>query len=90
MVETLIMVLGDEQSGMIYQVGYELYTQMLEEATNEFKGDIKEVTFDTVIDFKYDLYIPDFYISDVKEKISVYKLILRSQSDEDIESSRYS
>ena len=81
-------ILGDEQSGMIYQVGYELYTQMLEEATNEFKGDIKEVTFDTVIDFKYDLYIPDFYISDVKEKISVYKLILRSQSDEDIESSK--
>lgn len=81
-------ILGKEQSGMIYEVGYELYTQMLEEAANEFKGEIKEVTFDTVIDFKYDLYIPDFYISDVKEKISVYKLILRSQSDEDIEASK--
>ncbi len=81
-------ILGNEQSGMIYQVGYELYIQMLEEAKNEFNGDIKEVTFDTVIDFKYDLYIPDFYISDVKEKISVYKLILRSQSDEDIDSAK--
>lgn len=77
-------ILGNEQSGMIYQVGYELYIQMLEEAKNEFNGEIKEVTFDTIIDFKYDLYIPDFYISDVKEKISVYKLILRSQSEEDI------
>lgn len=81
-------ILGNEQSGMIYQVGYELYIQMLEEAKNEFKGEIREVTFDTIIDFKYDLYIPDFYISDVKEKISVYKLILRSQSDEDIDSAK--
>ena len=81
-------ILGKEQSGMIYQVGYELYTQMLEEATNEYKGEIKEVTFDTVIDFKHNLFIPDEYISDAKEKISVYKLIMRSQSDEDIDTAK--
>ncbi|WIH85644.1 transcription-repair coupling factor [Brachyspira pilosicoli] len=81
-------ILGKEQSGMIYQVGYELYTQMLEEATNEYKGEIKEVTFDTVIDFKHNLFIPDEYISDPKEKISVYKLIMRSQSDEDIDTAK--
>ncbi|MEI0495375.1 transcription-repair coupling factor [Brachyspira intermedia] len=78
-------ILGKEQSGMIYQVGYELYTQMLEEAANEYKGEIKEVTFDTVIDLKHNLFIPDSYIADSKEKISAYKLIMRSQSDEDIE-----
>ena len=78
-------ILGKEQSGMIYQVGYELYTQMLEEATNEYKGEIKEVTFDTVIDLKHNLFIPDSYIEDSKEKISAYKLIMRSQSDEDID-----
>ena len=78
-------ILGKEQSGMIYQVGYELYTQMLEEATNEYKGEIKEVTFDTVIDLKHDLFIPDSYISDIKEKISAYKLIMRSQSNDDID-----
>lgn len=78
-------ILGQEQSGMIYQVGYELYTQMLEEATNEYKGEIKEVTFDTVIDFKHNLFIPDEYIKDAKEKISAYKLIMRTQNDEDIE-----
>ena len=78
-------ILGKEQSGMIYQVGYELYTQMLEEATNEYKGEIKEVTFDTVIDLKHNIFIPDDYISDAKEKISVYKLIMRSQNNEDID-----
>ena len=78
-------ILGKEQSGMIYQVGYELYTQMLEEATNEYKGEIKEVTFDTVIDLKHNLFIPDSYIADSKEKISAYKLIMRSQDNEDID-----
>ncbi len=78
-------ILGKEQSGMIYQVGYELYTQMLEEATNEYKGEIKEVTFDTVIDLKHNLFIPDSYIADSKEKISAYKLIMRSQSSGDID-----
>ncbi len=81
-------ILGKEQSGMIYQVGYELYTQMLEEATNEYKGEIKEVTFDTVIDFKHNLFIPETYISDVKDKISTYKLIMRSQSDDDIKTAK--
>ncbi len=81
-------ILGKEQSGMIYQVGYELYTQMLEEAANEYKGEIKEVTFDTVIDLKHNLFIPDSYISDSKEKISAYKLIMRSQSNEDIDYAR--
>ena len=77
-------ILGKEQSGTIYQVGYELYTQMLEEAANQYKGEIKEVTFDTVIDFKHNLYIPDTYIDDPKEKISAYKIIMRSQNIEDI------
>jgi len=77
-------ILGKEQSGTIYQVGYELYTQMLEEAANLYRGEIKEVTFDTVVDFKHNLFIPDTYIDDPKEKISAYKIIMRSQSIEDI------
>ena len=77
-------ILGKEQSGTIYQVGYELYTQMLEEAAGQYKGEIKEVTFDTVIDFKHNLFIPDTYIDDPKEKISAYKIIMRSQNIEDI------
>ncbi len=81
-------VLGKEQSGTIYQVGYELYTQMLEEAANEYKGEIKETTFDTIVDFKHNLFIPDTYINSPKEKISAYKIIMRAQTQEDIDSNK--
>ncbi len=77
-------IIGKEQSGAIHQVGFELYTQLLEEATSEYKGEIKETTFDTVIDLKHDLFIPNEYISEPKEKISVYKLIMRAQDDDDV------
>lgn len=77
-------ILGKAQSGMLYQVGYELYTQMLEEATYEYKGEIKNTTFDTVIDLKHNLFIPDNYISLPKEKISAYKLMMRCQDEADI------
>lgn len=81
-------IIGKEQSGAIHQVGFELYTQLLEEATSEYKGEIKETTFDTVIELKHDLYIPNEYISEPKEKISVYKLIMRAQDDGDIRYTR--
>ena len=77
-------IVGKEQSGAIHQVGFELYTQLLEEASSQYKGEIKETTFDTVIDLKHDLFIPNEYISEPKEKISVYKLIMRAQDDDDI------
>lgn len=79
-------VVGKEQSGTIHQVGYELYIDLLEEAVSEYKGEIKEITFDTVIDLKHDLYIPNEYISSEKEKINVYKLILRAQNEDDLDS----
>jgi transcription-repair coupling factor (superfamily II helicase) len=69
-------------------VGYELYTQMLEEAANEYKGEIKETTFDTIVDFKHNLFIPDTYINSPKEKISAYKIIMRAQTQEDIDSNK--
>ncbi len=77
-------IVGKEQSGAIHQVGFELYTQLLEEASSQYRGEIKETTFDTAIDLKHDLFIPDEYIDDSKEKISVYKLIMRAQDDDDI------
>lgn len=76
-------ILGKEQSGYLYSVGYELYSKLLEEAVSRYKGEIKEIVFDTVLDIKHNLFIPDSYIADTKQKIEVYKSILRIESDED-------
>ncbi|MEK6794949.1 MAG: transcription-repair coupling factor [Spirochaetota bacterium] len=78
-------VLGREQSGNIHAVGYELYTQLLEESVSKMKGEIREVTFDTVIDLRNDIFIPDTYVNEPKQKIEIYKNILRVENEEDID-----
>lgn len=78
-------VLGREQSGNIHAVGYELYTQLLEESVSKMKGELREVTFDTVIDLRNDIYIPDSYVNEPKQKIEIYKSILRVDNEADID-----
>ncbi|MBI4978243.1 MAG: transcription-repair coupling factor [Spirochaetes bacterium] len=78
-------ILGREQSGNIHAVGYELYTQLLEESVSKMKGEMREIVFDTVIDVRHNLFIPDTYVSDTKQKIELYKNILRVENEADID-----
>ncbi|WP_042453833.1 transcription-repair coupling factor [Neobacillus dielmonensis] len=67
-------LLGAQQHGFIDSVGFDLYSQMLKEAIEERKGDLKETAKPTVeIDLEIDAYIPDAYIKDGNQKIEMYK-----------------
>jgi transcription-repair coupling factor (superfamily II helicase) len=66
-------ILGVEQSGNIYEVGFELYMQMLDEAVKRLKGEPAASPFRTPIFLKTDFFIPDEYINDEKQKIEFYK-----------------
>ena len=68
-------ILGKEQSGSILAVGFDMYCQLLDEAVGELEDKPKVAPKNTVIDIKYNGYIPDDYIPDDKEKIEVYKKI---------------
>lgn len=77
-------LLGGEQSGFIVQMGFEAYQRILEEALAELNpgaGDIT-VAVDCAIDTDLEIMIPDDYISQVSEKIRLYKE-LDSIRDED-------
>ena len=67
-------LLGQQQHGFIDSVGYDLYTQMLEEAVAKRRGAKKQATH-TNCEVKLDLdaYIPTEYISDELQKIEMYK-----------------
>ncbi len=66
-------ILGHEQSGSIMEVGFELYTQMLEDAVKNLKGERPSRIFRTPVFLKTDFYIPDEYIEDERQKIEFYK-----------------
>jgi transcription-repair coupling factor (superfamily II helicase) len=70
-------LLGGEQSGYIAEMGFEAYQRILEEALAEMNentvGPEKEYISDCTIETDLEVMIPDDYISQVPEKIRLYK-----------------
>ena len=68
-------LLGKQQHGFIDTVGFDLYSQMLEEAVNEKRG-IKEPESEVPeveVDLNLDAYLPTEYIANEQAKIEIYK-----------------
>jgi len=78
-------ILGKEQSGNIMDVGFELYTQMLEDAVRRLKGEKPVHIFRTPVFLKMDLYIPELYIDDERQKIEFYKRFESCETVEEVE-----
>lgn len=78
-------ILGLEQSGNIYEVGFDLYLQMLDEAVRIMKGEAVEQVFRTPVFLKTDFYIPDEYVPDERQKIELYKRLESCDTEEDID-----
>jgi len=74
-------LLGKQQSGHIAAVGIDLYTQMMEEAMAELRGEAIAAEPDTLINMRASAFIPEDYISDVSLRLAAYKE-LSSVADE--------
>ena len=71
-------LLGKSQSGFIDSVGFELYSQLLEEAIAKRNGNANTNTRNkgnAELILQIDAYLPDTYISDQRHKIEIYKKI---------------
>jgi len=78
-------LLGPSQSGHIAAVGFEFYTQLMEKAVKELKGEevIEEITPE--IHFHLPAFIPEAYVEDPGERLSLYRRLSFSRSDEEVE-----
>ncbi len=78
-------LLGPSQSGHIAALGFELYTQLMEKAVKELKGEevIDEITPE--IRFHLPAFIPETYVEDPGERLSLYRRLSLSRSDEEVE-----
>jgi transcription-repair coupling factor (superfamily II helicase) len=79
-------MLGGEQSGFISEIGFEMYQKILNEAIeelreSEFKELFEERTTDSVFHFvkdcvietDFEIRIPDDYVNNVSERLSLYQ-----------------
>jgi transcription-repair coupling factor (superfamily II helicase) len=69
-------LLGDEQSGHVAAVGFELYVSMLDEAVRLLSGDSAEEATEPVrMDLPVDAYVPGDYVPYEAAKIEVHRRI---------------
>ncbi|MDR0618950.1 MAG: transcription-repair coupling factor [Bacteroidales bacterium] len=93
-------ILGGEQSGFISEIGYDMYQRILDEAIMELKEEefyavsdtsaspvvtpIKEWQFDSDL----EILIPDSYVSNITERLSLYKELNTLETDEELNNFR--
>ena len=82
-------LLGDEQSGQIQEIGYSLYTSMLEQAVTALKqGEEplldKPMHSGCEIDMGVPALLPADYIYDVHSRLVIYKRISNAQSSAEL------
>jgi transcription-repair coupling factor (superfamily II helicase) len=79
-------LLGREQSGDIYSVGFDLYLRLLDEAVQKLTVDNYEAETETLLELEYSGFIPENYIDGQQEKIEMYKKIAAVRKREELDS----
>ena len=77
-------LLGREQSGQIAAVGFELYTQMMEETIHELKGEERRVSVEPEIRLGIPAYFPDDYIPSANQRLLFYKRLANLENPEQL------
>jgi transcription-repair coupling factor (superfamily II helicase) len=77
-------MLGPRQSGTVADIGFELYTQMLEEAITGLKGEELEERCEPEINLAIAAFIPETYIPDTNQRLVLYKRLVQAESNEDV------
>jgi transcription-repair coupling factor (superfamily II helicase) len=70
-------MLGGEQSGHIEAIGFELYTQMLERAVREMKGEAAPDETETQLNLGLNIRIPADYVPEENQRLQMYKRVAR-------------
>jgi transcription-repair coupling factor (superfamily II helicase) len=82
-------LLGEEQSGQIHEVGYSLYTEMLERAVRALKAGRapqldRPLDHGAEVDLRAPALIPDDYLPDVHARLIMYKRIASARTKEEL------
>lgn len=79
-------LLGKDQSGDVYAVGFDLYMRLLNEAVNRLTAqkDYKPES-EVLMELEYTGYIPDTYVTVPQIKMEIYKKIASITTDAEFE-----
>jgi transcription-repair coupling factor (superfamily II helicase) len=79
-------ILGEEQSGHINAVGYELYLELLQEVLHELRGaPVENKEVEPEMNLKIPALIPDSYVPDIRSRLGIYRQLSNISGLNDID-----
>jgi transcription-repair coupling factor (superfamily II helicase) len=81
-------LLGAEQSGNLRSVGYETYMELLEETIEELRGNVQVAEVDPEIRLPVVARLPEAYVSDVSQRLVLYKRLASSRDESELDGLR--
>ncbi|MBI3595984.1 MAG: transcription-repair coupling factor [Nitrospirae bacterium] len=76
--------LGRQQSGHIAAVGFDYYLQLIEECVQELKGKPAEAEIEPILNLKVSAFIPENYMADTYQRLSVYRRLSDAKTESDL------
>ncbi len=77
-------LLGQEQSGQIAEVGFDMYAGLLEEAVRELKHEAVSEEAAPELALKLSQFIPEDYMPDARQRLNFYKRLASASTEEDL------
>lgn len=77
-------LLGARQSGDIASVGFELYTELLEEAIRQLKGEELAERVEPEIKLRIPAFIPEDYVREPNQRLIIYKRLSQVTAEDDV------
>jgi transcription-repair coupling factor (superfamily II helicase) len=77
-------LLGARQSGNIAAVGFELYTELMEETIRQLKGEELVEKVEPELKLRIPAFIPEDYVRDPNQRLVIYKKLTQANTSDDI------
>ncbi|MDT8420127.1 MAG: transcription-repair coupling factor [Desulfuromonadales bacterium] len=77
-------LLGAKQSGPIAAIGFELYTELLEEAVDRLRGKEREEKIDPEIRLGLSAFLPESYLPDPNQRLQFYQRMAAAEEEGDL------
>ena len=77
-------LLGSKQSGPIAAIGFELYTELLEEAVDRLRGKEREEKIDPEIRLGLSAFLPESYLPDPNQRLQFYQRMAAAEEESDL------
>ena len=77
-------LLGARQAGQVAAIGFEMYTELLEETVQELQGQAREERIDPEIRLGLSAFLPERYVADPNQRLVLYRKLASAREDVEI------